>query len=292
MTLSKLLFSIFATLNQKYYKVLKMILAFIGDIVGQPGRKMLQTYLKRLKKEHNIDFVIANYENASHGFGLTIKNANELFSYGVDVMTGGNHSWDKKDIVTMFDTHELLRPHNYPKEVSGTGCKVYDVNGEKLAVLNLMGHYGMPYSDNAFRCAKSTVSELKESGIENVFIDFHAEATSEKRALMMILQGEVSSIIGTHTHVSSDDFHIKSGTAYMSDIGLTGCRDNVIGMDSKVPIQQFLTGMKGHYDIPKRCKKILQIAILKIENGECKSAYKLKVFDDERIIKSDAWREE
>ena len=268
-----------------------MKIAFIGDIVGRPGRDMLKNYLLKLKEQENIDFVIANYENASHGFGLTSKNCSELFSYGIDVMTGGNHSWDKKDILPLFDSHEILRPHNYPQEVAGTGCKLYDVAGEKLAVLNLMGHYGMPYTDNAFRCAKEEVARLREEGVENIFIDFHAEATSEKRAMLMLLEGAVSGIIGTHTHVSTDDFQIVNGTAYLTDLGLTGCRDNVIGMDKKVPLQQFLTGMKGHFDIPKKCKKILQIAIMEINEGKCAHAYKLKIFDDERVVKTEAWVE-
>jgi len=269
-----------------------MKIAFIGDIVGSPGRTMLKEYLPTLKEEHNIDFVIANYENASHGFGVTTKNANELLSYGIDVMTGGNHSWDKKEVSALFDTHEILRPHNYPPEVEGTGCKVYDVDGDKLAVLNLMGHYAMPMCENGFRVAQSTVEELHKEGVKNIFIDFHAEASSEKRGMMMLLQGKVSGIIGTHTHVSSDDFQIAEGTAYLSDIGLTGCRDNVIGMDAKTPLKQFLTGMKGHFDVPKKCKKILQMAVMDIKDGKCSSAYKLKVFDNSNVIKTDAWIED
>lgn len=270
-----------------------MRVAFIGDIVGKPGRDMLERYLKKVRLEEGIDFVIANYENASHGFGLTAKNANELFSYGVDVMTGGNHSWDKKDILPLFDSHEILRPHNYPEELEGTGCRVYNVGSEKLAVLNLLGHFSMPYCDNAFRCARETVESLRTiDGVKNIFVDFHAEATSEKRAMMMLLQGRVSAIIGTHTHVGSDDFQIASSTAYLSDVGLSGCRDNVIGMDAKVPLRQFLTGMKGHYDIPKKCKKILQIAIMDISNGECTHAYKLKIYDDDRVVKSEAFKED
>jgi len=269
-----------------------MKIAFIGDIVGRPGRDMLQKYLPKLKEEHKIDFVIVNYENASHGFGLSMKNCDELFSYGIDVMTGGNHSWDKKEIIPLFDTHEILRPHNYPKEVSGTGCKTYEVNGEHIAVLNLLGHYGMPYADNAFRCALAEVERLESEGIHNIFIDFHAEATSEKRGMMMLLQGRVSAIIGTHTHVSTDDFQIVQETAYMTDIGLSGCRDNVIGMDSKVPLKQFLTGMKGHFDIPKKCKKILQMAVMELSDGKCKSAYKLKQFCNGDILRSEAWLEE
>ncbi len=269
-----------------------MKIAFIGDVVGRPGREMLKEHLHTMREEHNIDFVIVNYENASHGFGLTTRNANELFELGIDVMSGGNHSWDKKEIIPLFETHEILRPHNYPQEVSGTGCKTYDVNGEKIAVLNIMGHYGMPYADNAFRCAIKSVEDLQEKGVKNIFIDFHAEATSEKRALMMMLQGKVSGIIGTHTHVSTDDFQIANGTAYLSDIGLTGCRDNVIGMDKKVPIKQFLTGMKGHFDIPKKCKKVLQVAIMDLDDGVCSSAYKLKYFCDGRVIKTEAWLED
>ncbi|MEA2074021.1 MAG: TIGR00282 family metallophosphoesterase [Campylobacterota bacterium] len=269
-----------------------MKIAFIGDVVGRPGREMLKEHLHTMREEHKIDFVIVNYENASHGFGLTTRNANELFELGIDVMSGGNHSWDKKEIIPLFETHEILRPHNYPQEVSGTGCKTYDVNGEKIAVLNIMGHYGMPYADNAFRCAIKSVEELQEQGVKNIFIDFHAEATSEKRALMMMLQGKVSGIIGTHTHVSTDDFQIANGTAYLSDIGLTGCRDNVIGMDKKVPIKQFLTGMKGHFDIPKKCKKVLQVAIMNLDDGVCSSAYKLKYFCDGRVIKTEAWLED
>lgn len=268
-----------------------MKIAFIGDIVGKPGRDMIQKYLKSIRAQYEVDFVIANYENASHGFGLTAKNADELVSFGVDCMTGGNHTWDKKEIVPLLSTHELLRPDNYPDEVAGTGCKVYEVVGEKLAVINLMGHFCMPLVDNAFRKAKERVSALKADGIKNIFIDFHAEATSEKRAMLMMLQGEVSAIIGTHTHVSTDDFQIVDGTVYLSDMGLSGCRDNVIGMDSKAPLKQFLTGLKSHFDIPKKCKKILQIVIMNISDGRCSNAFKLKYFCDGRILKTEAWIE-
>ncbi|MCK4874376.1 MAG: TIGR00282 family metallophosphoesterase [Sulfurimonas sp.] len=268
-----------------------MRIAFIGDIVGSPGRDMLKKYLPKIKEEYKVDFVIANYENASHGFGMTPKNANEIVGYGIDCMTGGNHTWDKKDILPLFDSHEILRPHNYPDGVPGTGCKVYDIAGEKLAVLNLMGHFSMPFTDNAFRKAEESVKALHADGVKNIFVDFHAEATSEKRAMMMLLQGQVSSIIGTHTHVSTDDFQITQGTAYLTDIGLTGCRDNVIGMDEKVPLKQFLTGMKGHFDVPKKCKKILQLAIMDFSNGECTKAFKLKQFDDGEMLRTDAWTE-
>lgn len=269
-----------------------MRIAFIGDILGRPGRAMVKEHLHRLKKEYAIDLVIANYENASHGFGLTPKNAKELFGTGIDVMTGGNHTWDKKEIFTMFEQFELLRPHNYPEGVAGTGCKVYEVAGEKLAVINLLGHYGMPHTDNAFRKAKETVAALRDEGISHIFIDLHAEATSEKRAMMLMLRGQISAIIGTHTHVSTDDFHIDRGTAYLSDIGLTGCRDNVIGMDAKVPIERFLTGLPGRFEVPDRCKRILQMAVMDLDDGHCVDAFKLKQFDDGRSSVTPAWKED
>ncbi len=268
-----------------------MKIAFIGDIIGRPGRSMIKEHLERLKKEHNIDFVIANYENASHGFGLTPKNAKELFDSGIDTMTGGNHTWDKKEIKAMFDSFELLRPHNYPEGVPGTGLKVYEVCGEKLAVFNLMGYYSMPMIENPFLCAKKEIQDLHVRGIKNIFIDFHAEATSEKRALMMMFEGKVSAIIGTHTHVGTDDFQISKGSAYLSDIGLSGCRDNVIGMDKDVPIQRFLTGLPGRFEVPKKCKRILQMAVMQIEDSQCVDAYKIKTFDDGREIITEAYKE-
>ena len=269
-----------------------MTIAFIGDIVGRPGRDLIGKHLKAFREEYGIDFVIANYENASHGFGLTPKNAAELFGTGIDAMTGGNHTWDKREIAGMFEGFELLRPHNYPEGVPGTGCKVYEVVGEKLAVVNLMGHYGMPYTDNAFRCAQQTVASLKEEGVNAIFVDFHAEASSEKRGMLMLLQGEVSGIIGTHTHVGSDDFQIVRGTAYMTDMGLTGCRDNVIGMDVKAPLERFLTGLPARFEVPKKCKAILQMAVMELDAGRCVRAFKVKQFCDGRRIVTEAWSED
>ncbi len=266
-----------------------MKIAFIGDIVGRPGREMIKIHLKKLRETYEIDFVIANYENASHGYGLTPKNCNELINSGVDLMTGGNHSFDKKEIKDIFESHPLIRPLNYSDEVAGEGYKIVEVKNEKLAVINLMGHFGMPFIENAFLKINKKVDELLEEGIKNIFIDFHAEATAEKRALFMMLKDKVSAIIGTHTHVGCDDLQIVDSCAYLSDIGLTGCRDNVIGMDKREPIQRMLTGLSGHFDVPKKCKKILQIAILDIEDGDAKQFIKLKVFDDSRVIKSEAY---
>lgn len=256
-------------------------IAFIGDIVGRPGRKIIEQNLKRLRESHNIDFVIANGENASHGFGLTIKNANDLFKMGIDLITGGNHSFDKKkDMITLLETQNVIRPANYPDGVPGDGYKVYEVNGEKLAVLNLMGNFAMPICDNPFNKATQIVNQLKKEDIKNIFIDIHAEATSEKRVIAMMFNGKVSGICGTHTHTGTDDLQIVNGTTYLSDIGLTGCRDNVIGMDAKVPIEKATTGLGGHFNVPNSCKAILQMLVMEFEDGKSIDAYKIKVLCD------------
>ena len=267
-----------------------MKIAFIGDIVGRPGRKIIKDKLEKLIDEHSIDCVIANGENVSHGFGLTVKNCDELMSYGINIITGGNHSWDKKkEILSLLETHNVIRPANYPNEVPGDGYKILDINGEKLAVVNLMGLFAMPQVLNPFTYAIELVDKLKEDGINHIFIDFHAEASAEKRTLMQILQGKVSAICGTHTHVGTDDLEITNGTFYVTDLGLTGCRDNVIGMDSKVPIKKALTGLGGHFDIPKSCKTIMQIVIIDIDkDGKSNDAIKIKLYNNKDNVISKA----
>jgi 2',3'-cyclic-nucleotide 2'-phosphodiesterase len=264
----------------------------IGDIVGRPGRSMVKQHLPRLRKEHGIDFVVANYENASHGFGLTSKNADELFKAGIDVMTGGNHSFDKKEIIPLFESMPLLRPHNYPEALPGKGVGVYEVNGVKVGVLNVMGHYAMPMVDNPFICAQKSVEALRHEGAVHIVVDMHAEATSEKRALLMMLKSHVGAIVGTHTHVATDDLQIDGGTGYITDLGLSGCRDNVIGMDAKIPLQRFLTGLPGHFNVPEKCKKVLQMALFELdEKGRCTGAQKIRVFDDGRETVTQGWTE-
>ncbi|WP_281950344.1 TIGR00282 family metallophosphoesterase [Nitrosophilus kaiyonis] len=261
-----------------------MKIGFIGDIVGKPGRKMVIKHLKEIKEKEKLDFIIANYENASHGFGITEKNAKELFRLGIDIMTGGNHTWDKKEIFALLESMPLLRPINYPKGVPGKGLEIVEIDGEKLAIINLMGHFTMPMVDNPFIKIKNVVEDLKNNRIKNIFIDMHAEATSEKRALLMMLKGEVSAIAGTHTHIGTDDLQIFDGVGYVTDVGLTGCRDNVIGMKEDVPIKKFLTGLPGRYDIPDKCKKILQMVVFDINEGKCNDAYKIKAYDEEEYF--------
>jgi len=264
----------------------KLRIAFIGDIVGRPGRKIIKENLERLKTLHKIDFTVANGENASHGFGLTVKNATELFNCGIDLITGGNHSWDKKkDMITLLESKPVLRPDNYPEGVPGTGIKVVDVNGIKLAIINLMGLYTMPQVLNPFTHVLELVEKLEQDDVKHIFIDFHAEVTAEKRILMQMLKGRVSAICGTHTHVGTDDQEITDGTYYVTDIGMTGCRDNVIGMESDVPIKKALTGMGGHFNVPNNCRSIMQIAIIDIDDdGKSCDGFKIKLYDNKNEI--------
>ena len=260
-----------------------MKIGFIGDIVGRPGRKMVKAFVPKLRESEGLDFVVANYENASHGFGLTEKNAKELLNAGIDVMTGGNHTWDKKEIAGLLESMPLLRPVNYPEGVPGRGVRLFEIGGERLAVVNIMGHYGMPMVENPFRSAANVTETLRAEGVAHIVIDFHAEATSEKRAMLMMLKNTVSVIVGTHTHVGTDDLVIDEGCGYVTDIGLTGCRDNVIGMDAKVPIERFLTGLPGRFDVPDKCKAMLQMVVFTLEKGRCVDAYKIRCYDDGEI---------
>ena len=253
---------------------------------------MIKKHLRSLREVYGLDFVIGNYENASHGFGLTRKNADELLGYGIDMMTGGNHSFDKKEIIELFDTHPLIRPMNYPETSPGQGIFRTSIQGEEVAVLNLMGHYTMPMVDNPFIKIKSAVASLKAEGIKHIIVDMHAEASSEKNALLHMLQSDVSAIFGTHTHVGTDDLCISGGCAYVTDVGLTGCRDGVIGMDRSVPIHRFLTGMGGHHDIPDKCKTILQMVVFELDpEGRTLDAEKVKIYDDKPKVVTRAWVE-
>jgi hypothetical protein len=263
--------------------------AFIGDIVGKPGRLIIKKNLNALKKEYGIDFVIANCENASHGFGITKKNADELYSYGIDFLTGGNHSFDRKEILEFMDALAIIRPLNYPVQSPGCGYKVVEVANKKLAIVNLMGHMSMPLCDNPFTTIEAMLPTIKDE-CDYVLIDFHAEATAEKQAMFHLLKGRVDAIIGTHTHVSTDDMVIENGCFYISDVGLSGCRDNVLGMQSDIAIKRFLNGFSKHFDIPDSCKTILHLVVLDFANG-CENAIKIKLYDNGKKIVQEAIKE-
>ena len=269
-----------------------MKIGFIGDIVGKPGRVMLQTHLKKIRQEHGLDCVIANGENASHGFGIGIEHAKELLSYGVDVISGGNHSWDKKEIIPLLDILPIMRPINYPEGVAGSGVKILTIGNERVGIVNILGHYGMPMVENPFLHAQKAIKRLKEEEIKTIVIDFHAEATSEKYAMFHLLKSRVSAILGTHTHVGTDDLQIDQGTCFVSDVGLTGCRDGVIGMDKTAPLKRFLTGLPASLEIPKTCKKIFQMIVLEVEEGVCKDAFKIRILEEQSALITGAIHEQ
>ena len=180
-----------------------------------------------------------------------------------------------------MESEPILRPMNYPLSSPGSGVGYLTVGDETLVVINIMGHFTMPMVDNPFTMITAEVERLKEEGYENIFIDMHAEATSEKRALMAMLKGKVSAICGSHTHIGTDDLEIDEGTFYVTDVGLTGCRDGVIGMSKKEPMARFLTSISSKFDVPNSCKKILQGVVFELEEGKCIDAFKVKAYDYE-----------
>lgn len=230
-----------------------MKILFIGDIVGSPGRMAVRELLLPLIAKKKIDFVIANCENAAAGFGVTKKNVEELYSYHIDVLTSGNHIWNKRKVLEFIGDYEkLLRPANYPAATPGSGSVLIPtVTGEYVGVLNLAGRIFMQPIDCPFVAAKNKIAELRKK-TKIIIVDIHAEATSEKKALGWYLDGEVSAVLGTHTHVQTADEEIlPQGTAYISDTGMTGPFDSVIGINKETVIERFLTQMPNKFDVVK-----------------------------------------
>jgi metallophosphoesterase (TIGR00282 family) len=224
---------------------------FIGDIFGEPGRRALARAVPKLVAQRQIDIVIGNGENAAGGFGITPELAEELFDLGLAVITTGNHAWDKKEILDYFPREpRLLRPANYPSGVPGYGSVVVEsASGEQLGVLQLMGRAYMPTLDCPFQVAKKELAVLKKRTVA-VIVDMHAEATSEKMAMGHYLDGEVVAVVGTHTHVqTADDQILPKGTAYLTDIGMTGPLHSVIGVKKELAIEKFLTGMPRRFEV-------------------------------------------
>ena len=222
----------------------------VGDIVGESGVRKLKSELPRIKNTENIDFVITNGENSAGGMGINEKNFNDILEAGTDVVTMGNHTWGKKDIFKFIDHKQLLRPANYPKGVVGKGLGIYECKDKKIAVMNFMGRVDINIlTENPFLLAKEMVNELQEK-VDIIVIDFHAEATAEKIAMARYLDGKVTFIFGTHTHVQTADEQIlPNGTGYITDIGMTGPKNSVIGMDAEVSIKRFETTLPEKYKL-------------------------------------------
>lgn len=225
-----------------------MRIFFIGDIVGRPGRRAVFSAVQRIAAEEHVDLVIANCENSAAGFGVTRKIAEQLLAAGIHVLTSGNHIWDKKEILPYLDQQpRLLRPDNYP-DAPGSGLFVgHTDSAVPYAVLNLQGRVYMPSIDCPFRRADLILSQL-DPEIRVRFVDFHAEVTSEKTAFGLYLDGRASAVVGTHTHVATADERVlPSGTAYISDVGMTGPLTSVIGMRTDASLKRFLTGLPARF---------------------------------------------
>ena len=222
----------------------------VGDIVGESGVRKLKDELPKIKKEKNIDFVITNGENSAGGMGLNEKNFKDIMEAGTNVVTMGNHTWGKKDIFKFIDNPNLLRPANYPKGVVGKGLGIYECKGKKIAVMNFLGRVDLNIlTENPFVLVKEMVEEIKDE-VDMIFIDFHAEATAEKIAMGRFLDGKVTAVFGTHTHVQTADEQIlPNGTAYITDLGMTGPKESVIGMNIQASLKRFETTLPEKYKL-------------------------------------------
>ncbi len=243
----------------------------VGDIVGESGVRKLKEELPRIKKEKNIDFVITNGENSAGGMGLTERNFKDIMEAGTNVVTMGNHTWGKKDIFKFIDNPNLLRPANYPKGVVGKGLGIYECKGKKIAVMNFLGRVDLNIlTENPFVLAKEMVEEL-QGKVDMIFIDFHAEATAEKIAMGRFLDGKITALFGTHTHVQTADEQIlPNGTAYITDLGMTGPKESVIGMNIQASLKRFETTLPEKYKLAEGAC-ILNAVIFEIDDENNKA---------------------
>ena len=251
----------------------------IGDVVGSPGREALKRCVSLLREQHQIHACIANGENAAGGFGLTAQTAEEMFAGGIDFITGGNHIFDKRDFGEYLESsNRVIRPANYPPAVPGRGAGTFTADGVTVGVLNLMGRTFMPPMDDPFRCADAMVSDLRRR-TPIIVVDVHAEATSEKVAMGRYLDGRVSCVVGTHTHVQTADEQIfPGGTAYISDLGMTGPMDGVIGMEQGAVLDRFLTGLSERFNVQKSGMKQFNAAVVSIDRGTGKATEIKRIF--------------
>ncbi|MGG4110805.1 2',3'-cyclic-nucleotide 2'-phosphodiesterase [Bacillus subtilis] len=258
-----------------------MRILFIGDVVGSPGRDMVKEYVPKLKTKYKPHFTIINGENAAHGKGLTEKIYHSLIQSGADAITMGNHTWDKKEIFDFIDdVPNLVRPANFPEGTPGKGITYVKANGKELAVINLQGRTFLPPLDDPFLKADELISEAAKR-TPYIFIDFHAEATSEKLALGWYTDGRASAVVGTHTHVQTADNRIlPKGTAYITDVGMTGPYDGILGMDRETIIKRFKTNLPVRFTVAEG-KTTLSGVVIDIDD-QTKKAVKI-----ERILIND-----
>ncbi|HLR10674.1 MAG TPA: TIGR00282 family metallophosphoesterase [Sporosarcina sp.] len=251
-----------------------MKIVFIGDIVGSPGREAVERYLPRLKRKYEPNVIIANGENAASGRGITKRIFDDLLRSGVDVVTMGNHTWDQKEIFDFIDeTDYLIRPANFSEEAPGKGMTTIEKNGVPITVINLHGRTFLPPHEDPFAAATQLVEEAKEIS-PIVFVDFHAEATSEKIAMGWHLNGLASVVVGTHTHVQTADNRIlPDGTAYMTDVGMTGPYDEILGMKKEDVIYRFKTNLPTRFQVPKKGRAQLNGVYIEVDDQTGKATH-------------------
>jgi len=257
---------------------------FFGDVVGKIGRRAIAKILPQLKKEFKPDLILANAENLAHGIGVTEKTIRELKEAGVDLFTSGDHIFDKKEAMAILEEKEpiLLRPANFPPDVPGKGARLLEIGTRKILVINLIGRvFFKSQYDCPFRKADEILEEFKNENLSAIIIDFHAEATSEKNGLARYLDGKVSAVLGTHTHVGTDDFQIfPSGTAFVTDIGMVGAKDSIIGVNKKGILKTFLTQISEVHEIPEEGICAVNAVYLEI-NPKNRKAVKIKKIKEE-----------
>ncbi len=262
-----------------------MRVLFVGDIVGSPGRQIVQDRLADIVTQQHIDLVIANGENAAAGFGITPRLAEELLKMGIDVLTGGNHSWDRKEILEFLPYEpRLLRPANFPEGNPGSGLYVGTAkNGMKYAVLNLQGRVFLPAIDDPFRKADSELAKIP-ADVSFILVDMHAETTSEKLAMGWYLDGRVTAVVGTHTHVATADERVfPQGTAYITDVGMTGPHGGVIGMDRNGILTKFLNGLPGRFEVASGDVQMNCVLVETNDEGPRNAAGRLRARSVERL---------
>ena len=250
-----------------------MKVLFIGDVVGEPGRRAVKALVPVLRARYGVAYVIANGENSAGGSGITVKTAEEIFSAGVDMITTGDHLWDQKEVTVLLETESrFLRPLNYPPGTAGQGSRVLSAPGQPaLAVINLQGRVFMPGLENPFHIGETEVTRLREQ-TRNILVDFHAEATSEKIALARLLDGRVSAVIGTHTHVQTADEQIfAGGTAFLCDAGFTGPHESILGREIEPVLKRFITNVPQRFAVAKD-RVLLQGAVIEIDETNGRAA--------------------
>ncbi|GAA5415177.1 2',3'-cyclic-nucleotide 2'-phosphodiesterase [Paraliobacillus ryukyuensis] len=260
-----------------------MKILFVGDVVGSPGRNQLETYLPKLKQKYQPQLTIVNGENAASGKGITEKIYKQFLSWGADVITMGNHTWDKKEIFEFIDeAQNMIRPANFPEGTPGKGLQYINCNGIKVAVINLQGRTFLPAIDDPFRKIDELIEQAKKE-TSVIFVDFHAEATSEKQALAWYVDGRVSAVVGTHTHTQTADERIlDGGTAYITDVGMTGPYDGILGTDRQAVIKKFLTSLPVRFEVTKEGKTQLNAVVVEIndQSGKAKTIQRILINDD------------